>query len=107
MTKLKAALLATAMAAVAIAMLAPMATSSSTATGEVVVARRGADDGAGDDRGRRGRGADDGAGHTQLDNLADVIVVARRGADDPAGDDRGRRGRQGRGRGADDAIGHA
>ena len=61
-----------------------------TDNGPLVLARRGADDAAGDDRGGRGRGADDGANH------------ARRGADDAAGDDRG-----GRGRGADDGAGHA
>lgn len=43
-------------------------------TAATVIAKRGADDPAGDDRGGRGRGADD-----------------------PAGDDRGGRGRSGRG----------
>lgn len=55
---------------------------------DITLARRGADDAAGDDRGGRGRGKDDGANH------------ARRGADDAAGHQR-------RGRGADDGANHA
>ncbi|WP_263723098.1 hypothetical protein [Defluviimonas sp. WL0075] len=61
--------------------------------------RRGADDPAGDDRGR-GRGSDDGANHASGPVL-DGVQMARRGADDPAGDDRGR------GRGSDDGANHA
>lgn len=63
---------------------------------------RGADDPAGDDRGRRrgGHGADDPAGHTMLEGAASPLELARRGADDGAGDDHGRRHG---GHGADDA----
>jgi hypothetical protein len=57
-----------------------------TATTDTMIAKRGADDGAGHQR--RGRGSDDGANH------------ARRGADDGAGHQR-------RGRGSDDGAGHA
>ena len=60
--------------------------SSSPAGFSIDLAKRGADDAAGDQR--RGRGADDGANH------------ARRGADDAAGHQR-------RGRGADDGANHA
>ncbi|WP_267634222.1 hypothetical protein [Frigidibacter sp. RF13] len=64
---------------------------------------RGADDPAGDDRGRGGHGADDGPNHTLLETptLLTPELLARRGADDPAGDDR-----RGRGRGTDDGPGH-
>jgi hypothetical protein len=58
----------------------------SPATSLFGVARHGADDPAGDNRG--GHGNDDPAGH------------ARHGADDPAGDNRG-------GHGNDDPAGHA
>lgn len=53
------------------------------------MARHGADDPAGDDRGRRhgGHGADDGAGHASL-TVEGVFQMARRGADDAAGDKR-------------------
>ncbi len=69
-----------------------------TLTGGMVLARRGADDGAnhdaGDDRGRRGRGTDDGAGHTAV-TVTPPFQMARHGADDgashDAGDDRGGR----------------
>ena len=59
----------------------------------VELAKKGADDAAGDDRRGRGRGADDPQPHRSE-------LMAKRGADDPAGDDRG-----GRGRGADDPAG--
>jgi hypothetical protein len=84
--------------------------SGSTASADdagLTVARRGrgADDPAGDDRGRRrgGRGADDPAGHARVETPNLLIEMARRGrgADDAAGDDRG-----GRGRGSDDPVGH-
>jgi hypothetical protein len=80
-----------------------------TASGALMVARRGADDAAGDDRGGRGRGADDAAGDDRGGRgrgrgADDGANHARRGADDAAGDDRGGRGR---GRGAADGAGHA
>lgn len=67
------------------------------------LAKHGADDKAGDDRGRRrgGHGADDPAGHASL-GVETIYQLAKHGADDPAGDDRG--GRRG-GRGADDPAG--
>ena len=69
------------------------------------LARHGADDPAGDDRGgkRGGKGADDPAGHASL-TVAPIFQLARHGADDPAGDDRG--GKRG-GKGADDGANHA
>lgn len=76
----------------------------SAATGPEVIqlARRGrgADDGAGDDRGGRGRGTDDGPNHTKAP-VDESIQMARRGrgADDGAGHQR-------RGRGQDDGPNH-
>jgi hypothetical protein len=72
-------------------------------SGTVVIARNGADDGAGHNAGdQRGKQAD-GVNHTSLE--AAPLVVARNGADDPAGhdagDDRGRGGH-----GADDGANH-
>lgn len=67
-----------------------------------VLARRGADDPAGDDRRGRGRGKDDPAGHAMAaPSGGEILLYARRGrgADDPAGHQR-------RGRGADDPVGH-
>ena len=66
----------------------------------VVLAKHGADDPAGDDRGGKGRGADDGANHAW--DVVPGLILAKNGADDPAGDDRG-----GKGRGADDGANHA
>ena len=56
---------------------------------DTTLARRGADDAAGDDRGGRGRGKDDGANHARRG----------RGADDGAAHQR-------RGRGQDDGPNH-
>ena len=74
-------------------------------TGYQQLARHGADDPAGDDRGgkRGGQGADDPAGHASI-TAGTIYQLARHGADDPAGDDRG--GKRG-GQGADDPAGHA
>jgi hypothetical protein len=63
------------------------------------LARHGADDPAGDDRG--GKGGDDGIGHTELSTMP-VLLLARHGADDPAGDDHGRKRRGGKGGGGHD-----
>ncbi|WP_373502376.1 hypothetical protein [Aestuariivirga sp.] len=80
------------------------------------LARRGADDPAGDDRGgRKGKGGkgrgghDDGPNHTSIIEQNPPMDMARRGADDPAGDDRGgRKGKGGKGRGGhDDGANHA
>jgi hypothetical protein len=81
----------------------------------VLMARHGADDGPGHDRGdRRGRrgGHDDPPGHADAASGgagSGAFVLAQHGADDPAGDDHGRRGGHGgRGRGGhDDPPGHA
>ena len=75
-----------------------------------LVARNGADDPAGHDRGDRrgrGRGKDDGPDHADADTapLSAPVQIARNGADDPAGHDRG--DRRGRGRGKDDGPNHA
>lgn len=65
-------------------------TPSSVSSGATIdLAKRGADDAAGDDRGGRGRGKDDGANHARRG----------RGADDGAGHQR-------RGRGQDDGPNH-
>jgi hypothetical protein len=66
----------------------------------VLLAKHGADDPAGDDRGGKGRGTDDGANHASLPG--EMLILAKHGADDPAGDDRG-----GKGRGRDDGPNHA
>jgi hypothetical protein len=76
---------------------------SQKATSNIVIAKKGADDGAGHNaRDRRGKAAD-GVNHTALETAP--VVVARRGADDPAGhdanDDRG-----GGRHGADDGANH-
>ena len=104
---MKKIILSTVIALVGVGLGAPMIMDAPTASSDIILARRGADDAAGDDRrGRRGRGrgADDGVGHTEMMTV-EPIILARRGADDAAGDDR--RGRRGRGRGADDGVGHA
>lgn len=65
------------------------------------MARHGADDPAGDDRGGKGRGKDDGPNHTMIIKSSPMLQMARHGADDPAGDDRG-----GKGGGKDDGPNH-
>ena len=87
-TRLTSTLLAALLATVGFAAQASTVQTPTSATLTIDLAKRGADDAAGDQR--RGRGTDDGANH------------ARRGADDAAGDDRG-----GRGRGKDDGANHA
>lgn len=89
-TRLTSPLLAALLATVGFAAQASTVQTPTSATPTIDLARRGADDAAGDQRRGRGRGTDDGANH------------ARRGADDAAGDDRG-----GRGRGKDDGANHA
>lgn len=70
-------------------------------SGDVVIARNGADDKAGDKKGRNA----DGTGHTSLESSQ--AVIARNGADDPAGHDAGDdRGRGRGGHGADDGANH-
>jgi hypothetical protein len=59
-----------------------------------IIARNGADDPAGDQKGR----GNDGVGHASLDNSDILIQTARNGADDPAGDHKGR---------GNDGVGHA
>jgi hypothetical protein len=77
-------------------------------TGTIVVAKHGADDGAGHDRGDnrgRGRGKDDGPHHAwQVPAGSDGMLLARNGADDGAGHDRN--DNRGRGRGKDDGPHH-
>lgn len=64
-----------------------------------VMAKHGADDPAGDDRGGKGRGRDDGPNHAWVPGS--TLILAKHGADDPAGDNRG-----GKGRGGDDGANH-
>ncbi|MFO1050455.1 MAG: hypothetical protein U1E52_21460 [Geminicoccaceae bacterium] len=84
---------------------------SISSIGGIVLAKHGADDPPGDDRGgRRGKGGkgrgghDDGPQHTSLTAPgSSPLVMAKNGADDPPGDDRGgRRGKGGKGRGGHD-----
>ncbi len=110
MTRNKVFLSTTVLALGAVAVAATMqlgASSSEGASGYQLLARHGADDPAGDDRGgkRGGKGADDPAGHTSL-STGTMYQMARHGADDPAGDDRGGRRGKGGGNGADDGVGH-
>lgn len=89
------------------AVLTIAATAAAIIPATSAMARHGADDPAGDDRGGKGRGKDDGANHTMLNGAdSDIVISARRGADDPAGDDRGGKG-GGKGRGKDDGANHA
>lgn len=86
----------------------PALMSDAGKSGTLQLARHGADDKPGDDRGgkRGGHGADDPAGHASLEGIS-LYQLARHGADDKPGDDRGRRGGRGGGHGADDGPNHA
>src|SRR3954451_11730145 len=64
----------------------------------LLLARKGADDRRGDDRG--GKGKDDGANHASNETGPTLLLLARNGADDRKGDDRG-------GKGKDDGANHA